>query len=126
MSHRLWLLFLVILLSGCFGRSIEDQAKLLGSKEFIKDAWTTSTQEQRGEMVASFLKKNNPTSLTANDVKNLLGPSTGYYQYDEYPAYLVGPTSVESEYGKGYLLAFVTDKNTGKILKVVFVPEVRK
>jgi hypothetical protein len=76
-------------------------------------------------MVASLLAKHTATSLTAKQVINLLGAPTSYYEYDEYPAYMVGPKSIESDYGKGYVLAFVTDKDTGKVVKVLFIPEVR-
>lgn len=117
---------LVLCIIGCSGNSISDQARLLGSKEFTVDGWAAGTQEQRGEMVASFLAKHKPTTLTSKELIELLGLPTGYYEYDEYPAYFVGPASIESEYGKGYLLAFVTNKNSGKVVKVILIPKVRK
>lgn len=117
---------LMLCMIACSGHSIGDQAKLLGTREFTVDGWAAGTQEQRGEMLASFLAKHKPTMLTAKEVVGLLGSPTGYYEYDEYPAYFIGPASVDSEYGKGYLLAFVTDKSSGKVLKVVLVPEVGK
>jgi hypothetical protein len=116
---------LMFSLFGCGGRSIEDQAKALESREFSVKGWAAGTQEQRGEMVASLLEKHAASSLTAKDVISLLGAPTSYYEYDEYPAYMVGPKSIESEYGKGYVLAFVTDKGTGRVVKVLFIPEVR-
>jgi hypothetical protein len=121
-----WLLTgLLLILFGCAGKSIEDQAKMLGSREFTVESWATGTQEQRGEMVASLLAKHTATSLTAKQVIKLLGAPTSYYEYDEYPAYMIGPKSIESDYGKGYVLAFVTDKSTGKVVKVLLIPEVR-
>lgn len=118
-------LLLMMSLFGCIGKSVENQAKTLGTSEFTVDAWANGTQEQRGEMVASLLAKHPATSLTAKQVISLLGTPTSYYEYDEYPAYMVGPKSVESDYGKGYVLAFVTDKDTGEIVQVLFIPEVR-
>lgn len=111
-------------LFGCTAKSIDDQARALGSKEFSTEGWARATQELRGEMVASLLEKHRPTSLSAKEVIRLLGPPTGYYEYDEYPAYFVGPKSVQSKYGSGYVLAFVTDKGTGRVIKVLLLPEV--
>lgn len=74
-------------------------------------------------MVFSFLSQHDLTSLTSNSVKKLLGTPTGYYDYEENPAYLIGPRSVESEYGNGYLLAFVAEKTSGKIIAAKIIPE---
>jgi len=49
---------------------------------------------------------------------------TGYYDYDTNPAYVVGPTTVESVYTKGYLPVFETDKENGKVERIFFVPAV--
>lgn len=122
MKTTLWSALAVISLFGCTLSSVGDQAKLLGNKAFSKDAWSSASQEQRGEMVASFLSQHEPSSLSADAVKQLLGPPTGYYDYDENVAYFVGPQSVQSQYGKGYLLAFITDKATGKITSVKILP----
>jgi len=74
-------------------------------------------------MVFSFLSQHDLKSLTSNSVKDLLGAPTGYYDYEEDPAYFVGSSSVESEYGKGYLLAFVSEKTSGKIIAVKIIPK---
>lgn len=118
-------LFVMFSLCACGGKAVEDQARALGSREFSAAGWAAGTQEQRGEMVASLLAKHAPSSLTAKDVISLLGTPTSYYLYDENPAYVVGPKSIQSEYGRGYVLAFLTDKDTGKVVKVLFIPEVR-
>ncbi len=116
----------VLAMTGLFGCSpppVSEQAKLLGAREFSKEAWATASQEKRGEMVYSFLSQHDLKSLTSGDVRTLLGTPTGYYDYNENPAYLVGSSSVESDYGKGYLLAFVADKSSGKIVGVKIIPE---
>jgi len=123
-------LFLIALLalmtlSGCSSESVEDQAKKLGQREFTVQAWKVGTQEERGQMIASFLARYKPADLSAKEVRGLLGPSTGYYDYDEYPAYLVGPRAVKSDYGDGYLWVFITDKRHGKVQKVLLMPPVR-
>lgn len=115
---------LTCVLSGCSADSVEAQAKKLGTREFTAQAWKAATQEERGQMIASFLAKYKATELTAAQVRSLLGPSTGYYDYDEYPAYLVGPATVRSEYGNGYLWVFRTDKDNGKVRQVILVPSV--
>ncbi|MFC5548642.1 hypothetical protein [Massilia aerilata] len=115
----------IAVLSGCSGESIEKQAKKLGTREFTAQAWRGGTQEERGQMIASFLGKHVVTELTGKQVKDLLGPSTGYYDYDEYPAYLVGPGTVRTEYGSSYLWVFMTDKNSGKVREVILVPPVQ-
>ena len=110
------------ILSACSGSSVEKQAASLGSKEFTAQAWASARQEGRGEMVASLLAKHHFAGTPAKDVKALLGPPTAYYDYDENPAYLVGPKSVKSPYGDGYLLVFVTDKNKGLVTEVKILP----
>lgn len=107
---------------GCSSPSITEQARHLGTQPFSKIAWSRANQEQRGEMVFSFLSQHDPRALTADAVTVLLERSTGYYGYEENPAYLVGPATVESEYGKGYLLAFIADKELGRIVAVKIIP----
>jgi hypothetical protein len=110
-------LLLTYLLSGCSADSVEAQAKKLGAREFTTQAWTGGTQDERGQMIASFLNKYKASELTGKQVRALLGPSTGYYDYDEYPAYLVG---------NGHLWVFITDKDNGKVSKVILVPPVQE
>jgi hypothetical protein len=110
-------LLLAYLLSGCSADSVEAQAKKLGAREFTTQAWTGGTQEERGQMIASFLAKYKAGELTGKQVRALLGPSTGYYDYDEYPAYLVG---------NGYLWVFITDKDNDKVRRVILVPPVQE
>lgn len=112
-----------VFLSGCWN-SIEDQAKKLGAREFTPETWAKATDLQRGEMTASLLKKYDLTSLHRKEIEALLGEPTGYFDYDTNPAYFVGPTTVESMYGKGYLLVFLTNKNNGDVDRVIFFPEV--
>lgn len=112
------------LCSGCVSDSIGQQAKRLGTDPFDEKIWSTAPQEDRARMVASFLEMHDPRQLTTEQVRRLLGPNTAYYEYDENPAYLIGPKSVVSDYGHGYLLAFVADKATGKVAKIVIIPKV--
>ncbi len=110
---------------GCSLDSLED-IKVLGTGEFSREAWAKASQEERGKMVYSFLKKYDVKKMKVEEIKSLLGDSTAYYEYDEFPAYLVGPKSVKSDYGNGYLLAFPFDRKTGLIRKYVIIPKPQK
>lgn len=126
-KKNLFILILIVLANGCADTSstVEDLIAL-GTNEYSKDAWAKANQEERATMVYSFLKNHNITTMTYDDMVNLLGKSTGYYNYDSFPAYLVGPKTVKSEYGQGYLLAFPTDDETGKIKGYRLIPDIPK
>ena len=76
-------------------------------------------------MTASFLRQYDVTALDRRQIEKILGQSTGYYYYDNNPAYFVGPDTVKSIHGKGYLWVFEANKNNGQIERVHFVPEVK-
>lgn len=111
------------LLFGCTPKNVAEQARSWGTKEFTPQSWAVATQEERAEMVFSLLQQHPPTKLKSKDIQDLLGTPTGYYDHDENPAYFVGPKTVESEFGKGYLLVFLTNKATGKIDALKILPE---
>ncbi len=110
---------------GCSSDSLED-LKMLGNNNFSAETWKNSSQEERGTMVFSFLQQHDVTSMKVEDVQSLLGESTAYYEYDEFPAYLVGSKEIESEYGRGYLLAFPFDRETGIVRQYVILPKPKK
>lgn len=118
----------LLLMFGLFGCSSDSQEdlKILGTNNFSKEAWMSSSQEERGTMVFSLLQKHNVKNMKVEDVQSLLGKSTAYYEYDEFPAYLVGSKEIESEYGRGYLLAFPFDRKTGKISQYIILPKPQK
>ena len=124
--HRLLpTIFLMLVLVGCNRPTVAEQARMLGKREFTHQAWASASEVERGEMLASFLSKYPASQLTAEQVKQLLGAPTCYADYDEDPAYVVGPPTVESEYGKGYVLIFVTDRSTGRVREARLVPEIK-
>lgn len=124
-KHRYWAMFVLMLgLPGCWLNSVEDQARKLGGREFTTEAWATASQLHRAEMTASFLKQYDTRNFTRKEVEALLGTQTAYYNYDTNLAYVVGPDTVRSMYGKGYLLVFEADKDTGRIDSAFFVPDV--
>jgi hypothetical protein len=94
----------------------------LGTVEFSKETWAMASQEARGAMVYSLSESYTFNEMSKDQILALLGESTAYYEYDEFPAYFVGSKSIESEYGNGYLLAFPLDRETGLIREVVIIP----
>lgn len=110
-------------LLGC-APSATEQAKRLGTKPFTKQAWASANRLERGEMVWSFLSRYDVRSFTFVGIREILGEPTGYAGHDGDSAYYVGPDTMSSDWGKGYLLVFVGDRNTGQIVDVEFIPQV--
>lgn len=104
--------------------SVERQARKLGTREFSVQAWANVSQSQRAEMTASFFEQYDVSGFKRKDIEALLGAQTSYYDYDTNLAYVVGPDTVRSMYGPGYLLVFEADKYDGEIDSVFFVPDV--
>lgn len=125
-TFRVWgtTLLFALAYAGCWLNSVENQARKLGQREFTPAAWSSATQMQRAEMTASFLEQYDTRGFTRKDIEALLGEQTAYYNYDSNLAYVVGPDTVQSMYGKGYLLVFEGDKDDGRIESVFFVPAV--
>lgn len=107
----------------CSNASVE-KLKSLGLDDFNKEKWASASQEARGKMVYSFIVSHDIHQMVAHDIKDILGPSTAYYNYDEFPAYLVGPKNIKTEYGNGYLFAFPIDRKTGRIKDFIIYPEI--
>ncbi|MBQ5949079.1 hypothetical protein [Massilia sp. ST3] len=120
-----WLLALG-LLHGCSDYSVEVQIHALGDEHFTPQTWAKADQAGRGRMLASFMSQYPPNRLTQAALKDLLGEPTSRTGRDEELAYLVGPVRVESQYGKGYLLIFTIDRQTGKVIQVRIVPPVTR
>jgi len=114
----------IFVLAGCWFNSVDDQARKLGSRTFTPEAWANASQLERAAMTASFLDQHDTSAFTRKQMEALLGAPTGYYDYNSNAAYVVGPDSVRSIYGKGYLLVFEADKDDGRIDNVFFLSEV--
>lgn len=106
---------LVVLLgaSGCRDTIDRWQLKKLGTESFDASAWKTATNSQRGKMIYSFVHTHNVYEMTRSDIENRLGPATGYYLYDEWPAYQVTSDN-------RILVAFITDEDTGRISEIYY------
>ncbi|MEH6434042.1 hypothetical protein [Massilia sp. DD77] len=125
MRSSIVLVLLLLLAAACTREPVENQARALGDREFAPERWAVASTAEREHMVASFLAKHPPDRLTTQQVKQLLGEPTGYYDYDENLAYLIGPATVESQYGKERMLVFITDKRTGNVEEVELVPPLK-
>jgi hypothetical protein len=98
--------------------------KKMGTENFTVEKWKIASQEKRGEMIYSFLNKYQVRGMTPEEIKKLLGPSTAYYNYDIDPAYWVGPKRIMHTRSdkSSSILAFPTNKKTGKINSFVIDP----
>lgn len=122
MKKKCWAIFLCFF--GLLGCSSQDESlKALGTQKFSKQGWKIANQQERGMMLYSFIKTHDVKSMTSKDIVTLLGESTAYYQFDDFPAYLVGPENVQSEAGSGYLLAFPVSRSTGLVQRYVLQPD---
>lgn len=104
------------ILTGCSNSSIEE-AKTFGTKEFNSAEWKKANNTNRSRMIYSFLKNHDITSMSPANIYEMLGESTAYYEYDEFPAYLL-----ETNQGK-YIIAFPVDRETKTIRKYILEPE---
>ncbi len=124
---KLLIVAILSFLSGCFYQSLDSKIEKLkgfGLENFTQEKWISSTQEKRAGMIYSFFKKHDIKKMNADDIRATLGKQTGYYDYDEYPAYFIGSSSVESMYGKGYLIAFIIDSQSGLVSDIIIEPEI--
>ncbi len=118
------LLHCSVVLFGC-GSDLENQELLqLGKENFTPQAWKSAPDEERGAMMHSFFKQHDIDTMTLSEVLQLLGQPTRYYDYDHIPAYALGG-SVKSEYGSGYMMVFIPNKN-GLIIDHYVVPKIVK
>lgn len=116
-------LILTLTLTACRQGEAKNKFKTFGTAPFSVEAWRQADQITRATMLHSFFETHDVSTMTATQLKTLLGESTGYYDYDTYPAYFIGPPTVTSQYGKGYLLYFVTDHSSGNIKSYGIIPE---
>lgn|SRR5690554_604930 len=115
-----------LLAFGCSSETTDiEVVKKLGEKDFNKVQWQESDAVERGKMLYSYLKQREPISnLTRAQIEEELGPATGYYDYDEFPAYYVGPKP-DGVKQPAYLVAFITDHQTGKVKGIHIEPSLK-
>ncbi|MCD2518742.1 hypothetical protein LQ564_20805 [Massilia sp. G4R7] len=87
-----------------------------GDCDFDRDRWQHADARGRGCMVASLLDRHPPETMTAAEVRGLLGEPTGYADHDEDAAYVVAPAASARTRGTEQLLVYRTDRRNGRIL----------
>ena len=115
-------LLAISLLSACSKLNIE-HFKVLGTDRFDQQRWSTGDEIARGKMLYDFLVSNSPILGKDRDfIIEQLGPNTGYYLYDSFPAYYLGPKPKEGP-AKAWLVAFVLNHETNKVREIYVHPD---
>lgn len=112
MKYFISITAILALILGC-EKTIDNSLQEFGSVEFNSTVWNKSNSEVRAKMIYSFIKTTDIRKLSSKDIYSLLGKSTAYYEYDEFPAYILKSDN------KQYILAFPINRNTNKIRKYV-------
>ena len=113
MIKYLFVLFLLATTLSC-ENSLLEKVKIFGTKDFVSSERKSSDDTAKSEMIYSFLKNHNVNTMTSDEINQLLGESTAYY---EFPAYNLILNGTE------YIVAFPVNRDTNKIRKYVFGPE---
>ena len=91
----------------------ETMLRSFGSESFSVERWAAADNQERAEMVYSFVTSNDIYSMTSSEIKGYLGPPNAYYNYDSFPTY----TLVNND--KRYLIAFIIGQGTRKVERYV-------
>jgi len=118
MIKHLFLVLCLFIVLSCENNSIE-KVKIFGTNDFVSSEWKTSDIDVKSKMVYSFLKNHNVKEMEANEIHQLLGKSSAYYEYDEFPAYNITLN------GDKYIIAFPINRETNKIRKYIFEPKLK-
>lgn len=111
---------LLVMLAGCGSSAINiEKFKTLGTAEFSQEKWAYGDELVRAKIIYSFLKKSDPINNKSRDfIVNSLGSNTGYYLYDEFPAYYL-----DDGKGKKILVSFVVDHESKLISEIYLEPD---
>ena len=97
----------------------------LGTETFDSQKWAHADGQERGRMIYDFMHRNTPiTNKHRSFIISQLGESTGYYDYDHFPAYYIGPKPPNSN-AKAYLFAFTIDHKTDQVTGIYIEPPVK-
>lgn len=115
MKVMLILVLAASVVAGC-GSDIHEKTKRWEAAEFKPEKWQELGPNERSRMVYSFLSQYEIKAMSSEDVSDVLGIPTAYYEYDEFPAYdiLVGRTR--------YVMAFPVARDTQRVRELVFDP----
>jgi len=80
-------------------------------------------EARTGENALLIFENARNSENASQRIIGLLDEPTGYCGYEHIPAYFIGPDSDSSSYGKGYLLIFPNDENTGRVEGYEIIPQ---
>jgi len=112
---------LLMCLQACGGDTSVALYLQWGDCDFDRERWAHANQAGRGCMLASLFDKHPPETMTAAEVKALLGEPTVYADYDEFPAYLVEPAVGRNSPRGEQLLVFITDRQSGRVVETQLI-----
>lgn len=92
------------------------QLKSFGTEPFSIQRWRHANNTQRASMLFSFMNEHDIKNMNAKGIIGYLGEPNGYYEYDEFPAYIVEHDN------QNYLVAFVVNRKNRNIGNVVIKP----
>ncbi len=118
MVKNILLVILLVMILSCDNNPI-DKVKMFGTKEFVSSEWKKSNASAKSKMIYSFLKSNDIKNMNSSGLYQLLGESTAYYEYDEFPAYKIVFN------GKQYIIAFPLNRLTNKVRQYIFKPRLK-
>ena len=122
-----WSFFLAIALTilACSSDRAVESLKKLGTEAFNAQGWAHASEQERGTMIYDFIQMNSPiTNKDRSFIISQLGENTGYYDYDHFPAYYIGPRPPDSN-AKAYLIAFTINHKTNRVTSVHVEPPIR-
>jgi hypothetical protein len=67
----------------------EDAAKRWGKKTFSADVFKKGPIEERAAQAADLVKRQVLKDKTANEIVDMLGPTSGYFWSDHFPTYFI-------------------------------------
>ena len=121
MRYPILVACLVIGLQACGGDTSVALYIHWGDCDFDREQWSHADRRARGCMLASLFEKHPPESMTAAEVKALLGEPTVYADYDEFPAYLVEPAVGRNSTPGEQVLVFITDRQSGRVVEAQLI-----
>ncbi len=111
-AKHLYTLLCTLALLGCTNDSPPNFEKW-GNSHFTPEKWQAADKKTRATLLHSFMQQRNVIGMKASELKEI------------FPAYLVGSEEVNSEYGKGYMIAFPIDHSTGLVKPIVVIPPIK-
>jgi len=90
--------------------SLETARKLWGESPFDADKFKNGDEAARASMAVSILKNPKPfIGKTVPELRQILGPQTGFYRFDMNPAYIISESDKAD--GDTWQILFLIDRH---------------